>query len=441
MRPPFRSLPALAAALSAAVLGGCDAAIAGFFLPGLGRPMVGRVVDARTHLPVGGATVLAGLGATVTDGEGRFQLIGNFGGREISVGRAGYIALTLGGVPPDPGGELQFELEPLFPNESPLPTRFLTLVGPVLGVAPAANAIVALGGTPPVAVSNGAYSLEFKGQVPGKVLSSVIAWGTLSDPYIETGAGPFSFLNFNYLVGSWALGETVPESRWELGLQVPPQSQVPIREVRVAYSNLDTRFQAVQTDVLLDFGVLGYVPVARALASNHQLRVPTLEGLKYVVTGEARDATGKFASLVTLTTNDPDKATFPLLSVPKIESPPATGAGQRPTFAWTPVPGDVNYEVTLYEVGEGKAKWVGRTDQPEITYPGFAPNDINGGALRPDKKYAWTLRVIELLDETETPSAARPFGVLSVGLAGPVPIKPYRVRKREAEVRDNGFSL
>ncbi len=441
MRPPFRFLPALVAALGTTALGGCDAAIAGYFLPGLGRPMVGRVVDATTHLPVGGATVLAGLGATITDGNGRFSLLGNFAAREISVARAGYVAITRGGVSPDPGGELQFELEPIFSTSSSLPTRFLTLVGPVTGLVGGAHGLVSLGGTQAV-VSNNAYALEFKGAVPGKVLSSVLAWGITNDAYFEGAAAsqPFHFLNFRYEVGSWALGETVPESQQLKPLEVLPQSQVPIKEVRVAYGNI-AGADAVQTDVLLDFGVLGYVPVARALASAQSLKVPTLAGLKYVVTGEARFPGGKTSSLVTLTTNDPGKATFQMLGVPKVSSPPATSAGQRPTFAWSAVPGEVNYEVTVYEVGERSPKWVGYTDQPEITYPGFAPNDINGGALRPDKKYVWDLRAIDLLEETETPSAARAFQVLSVGVAGPVPIKPYRVRKRESSVIGNGFAL
>lgn len=441
MRARFPFLHALVAASGITVLGGCDAAIAGYFLPGLGRPLVGRVVDANTHLPVGGATVLAGLGSTITDGEGRFRLFGNFASREISVGRAGYIALTEGGLSPDPGGELQFELEPLFPTSSQLPKRFLNLVGPVQGLPANAPAIVSLGGTT-AAVSNNAYNIDFNGAVPGKVLTSVIAWGLLSEQYFEgaVAAQPFHFLNFNYQVGSWALGETVPESRQELALTVPAQSQVPIKPVRVTYGNIGGA-DAVQTDVLLDFGVLGYVPVARALASAQSLDVPTLAGLKYVVTGEARYPGGRTSSLVTLNTNDPGKATFTMLSVPKVTSPPAVDAGQRPTFAWSEVAGEVNYEVTLFEVGEGKPKWIGRTDQTEITYPGFAPNDINGGALRPEKKYVWNLRAIDLLEVDEIAAPAQAFGVLSVGVSGPVPIKPYRVRKREAFVGENGFTI
>lgn len=443
MRPPSRFLPALVAALGTTVLGGCDAAIAGFFLPGLGRPLTGRVLDAYTHLPVGGATVLAGLGATVTDAEGRFNLIGNFGGREVSVARAGYIALTLGGLSPDPGGELLFEIEPLFPANAQLPKRFLTLFGEFGGLPANAPAIVALGGLTPVPVSNGAYNLEFSGSVPGRVLSSVLAWGSLSAPYVEgaLASQAFHFLSFNYMVGSWPLGETVPESRVRQPLGLAAQSQVPIKDVKVAYTNLGTA-EGVQTDVALDFGVLGYVPVARALASSQTLKVPVLEGLKYQVSGEARYPGGKAISLVTLTTNDIGKAAFPLLAVPKVTSPPATGAGARPTFAWTPVEGEVNYEIEVREEGEGKPKWIARTDQPEIQYPGFAPNDINGGALRPEKKYTWTLRAIDLLAVDEVgDEAARKFQLLSTTALGPVPIKPYRVRKREAMVFENRFGL
>jgi hypothetical protein len=442
MRPPFRFLPLLVATTSALALGGCDAALAGVFLPGVGRPITGRVVDARTRLPVGGATVVAGLGSAVTDGQGRFSLFGNFGGREVSVARAGYVAMTRGGLSPDPGEDLAFELEPLFPAEQPTNTRFLTLRGPVSGLpGPTAPAVVFLAGTP-ASVSNAAYNVEFKGAMPGRILTSVLAWGTLDQPYYEgaTASQPFVFQNFKYVIESWPLGDTVPESIREQPLVIPPVSEVPIQTTKVSYGNLDPRFRAVQTDVLLDFGVLGYVPVARASASNQGLQIPTIKDLKYVVTGEARDPSGKYASLVTLTTNNPGEATFQMLAVPSIEGPPATAAGTRPTFAWTPVPGEVNYEVELYEVGEARPKWVGYTDQPEITYPAFVPNDINGAALRPDKKYSWNLRAIDLLEETETPTAARTFGLLGADVAAPIPVRPYRSRKRESMVRDNGFA-
>jgi hypothetical protein len=116
-----------------------------------------------------------------------------------------------------------------------------------------------------------------------------------------------------------------------------------------------------------------------------------------------------------------------------------SGVGQRPTFKWSPVPGDVQYEVELREVGEEKPKWVGSTDVPEITYPGFAPADVNGGALRETEKgYVWSLRVIDLLEEGETPSNARTLLGADL-LAGPTPVRPYRTRKREALVSGNTF--
>ncbi|MEB3221828.1 MAG: hypothetical protein VKS61_07080 [Candidatus Sericytochromatia bacterium] len=439
--PRFVALRSLVGALVAApALAGCDLAIAGFLLPGLGRPLTGRVVDARTRLPVGGATVLAGLGQTVTDGQGHFRLFGNFASDEVSVARAGYIAQTQGGIPLSPDGDLAFTLEPLFVPASPLPVRFLQLSGPVTGLAsPVEPAMVCLGGTS-VGVSNGAYAIEYKAPAPGRILSAVLARGTLSAPWIEGVAAPqpFHFLQFAYEVGSWRLGDTIPESAQTRPVQIA--SQVPIQPVRVSYSNLGG-FGGVQTDVALDFGVLGYVPVARALASSQGLPVPVLAGLKYVVTGEASDAAGKTSSLVTLTTNDPGRATFQLLSVPRVVEPTAgaTGVGQRPTFRWTPLAVDVEYEVRVREVGEAQLKWVGRTRFPEITYPGFAANDINGGALRPDRKYTWSLRAIEVLEAGDAPASPR-FALAD--LAGPrVPVRPYRVRKREAEVRDMGFSL
>lgn len=443
MAPPrlFRHLSITL--LTAPVLTGCDLVVAGAFVPGLGRPMTGRVVDARTRLPVGGATVLAGLGQTVTDAQGRFRLFGNFASDEISVSRAGYIAITQGDTPVAPNEELEFALEPLFLPSSPMPTRFLQLSGQVAGLtSPVTPAMVCLGGAV-APVSNGVYAVEYKAPSPGRLLSAVLAWGTLSDPWVEGVAAPqpFHFLDFAYQVGSWRLGDTIPESAQQRNVQI--QAQVPLQPVTVRYGNIGAGFATVQTDVALDFGVLGYVPVARALASSQALPVPTLAGLKYVVTGEAVDTAGKARSLVTLTTNDPGKATFQLLSVPKVLQPlaGATAVGQRPTFRWTGLPADVQYEVRLQEVGEARPKWIGRTRYPEITYPGFALNDINGGALRAERKYTWSLRAVELLDGTEVPSAVG-LSLQAVGEVGwRVPVKPYRVRKREAEVSEMGFTL
>lgn len=435
-------LRAAVAALGLAATSGCDLAVAGYFTPGIGHPMTGIVLDATTHLPVGGASVLAGLGATVTDGQGRFKLLGNFGSREISVSRAGYIAVTYGGIPVSPDNDLQFDLEPLFPIRPPSTVRFLEVTGPVNGLAsPTTPALVSLGGISQP-VNNGAYTVEYRGG-PGRIVTTILAWGTTNAPYVQGVAAPpaFHFLDFAYDVRHWPLGDTVPASRQIFPLTI--RNQVPIKASKVSYTNLG-KLGLVQTDVLLDFGVLGFVPVARATASNQQLNIPSQEGLKYVVTGEARDTAGRTSSLVELTTNDPGKAAFPLLSVPSISSPAQgeAGVGQRPTFKWSAVPGDVTYEVSLYEVGESKAKWIGITDIPEITYPGFSPADVNGGALRETKDgYTWNLRVIDLLEETEAPSNSRAFGLLGYGFSAGTPVRPYRSRKREVVVRQNGFKI
>jgi hypothetical protein len=418
----------------------CDLLVASLFVPGVGRPLTGRVVDSRTRLPVGGATVVAGLGQTVTDAQGRFYLFGNFTSDEVSVARAGYVALTVGDIPVGSADGLEIVLEPMFSPASALAMKFLQLSGPVQGLpAPNTPALVSLGGTT-TAVSNAAFSLEYKATAPGQVLSSVLAWGTLSAPYAEGVAAPqpFHFLNFAYQVGSWRLGNTIPESAQSQALQIT--AQVPIAPVRISYSNLGG-FRNVQTDVALDFGVLGYVPVARSLASNQSLPVPTLAGLKYVIQGEATDGTGKSSSLVSITTNDPGRIAFALLPVPRVSSPAsgATGVGQRPTFSWTPLTQPVIYEVVLREVGEAKPKWIARTRYSEVTYPAFALNDINGGALRPDRKYSWSLRAIELLEQTELPTARSQL--LNVDVSPRTPIRPYRTRKREVEVREMGFSL
>ncbi|MEB3285742.1 MAG: hypothetical protein VKN33_10695 [Candidatus Sericytochromatia bacterium] len=427
-------------AVTFACLTGCDLTAAALLVPGVGQPLRGRVVDSRTRLPVGNATVIAGLGQTVSDASGVFHLFGNFTSDEVSVSRAGYVSFTQGDIPISQAEDIEIAIEPMFAPQSALPVKFLQLSGPVQGLPTLDSpALVSLGGTT-TAVSNAAFSLEYKATSPGQILSSVLAWGTLSGPYIDgvTAPQPFHFLNFAYQVGSWRLGDTIPASAQSQALQIA--SQVPISPVRISYSNLGG-FRNVQTDVLLDFGVLGVIPVARALASNQSLPVPAINGLKYVIEGEATDAAGKASSLVSITTNDPSRIAFSLLQVPRIVTPTpgATSVGQRPTFRWTPLSQEVIYEVVLREVGEVKPKWVARTRYPEVTFPAFAQNDINGGALRPDRQYTWSLRALEILEQNEVPSPG--FTPPRIQSLPRLPVRPYRVRKREVEVREMGFSL
>lgn len=435
------------------LLGGCDLLIAGLVgppgtLPGMGPAIEGIVLDAATQLPVGGATVVSGLGSALSDATGRFKLYGAFGSHELSASRYGYTGVTDGEFDASAGDPVTISLAPYNPPESSLPTRFLKLDGNVTGLDAAGNGLVSFGGLT-ASVSNAAYQIEFKAQVPGRILTSVLAWGTISGKYHEgvAAAQPFNFTNFGYDVRHWPLGETIPESRQTMNL--PIRADAPIQAIHVNYGNT-TGFASVQTDILLDFGVAGDVPVATQTSSNQDILVPKVPGLKYVVVGEARDASGKGSSAVMITTNDPSAATFPLLPLPKVTEPSGAGAGSRPTFKWSASTAkDVAYQVTLYEIIPGvsssKAKWVGVTRAPEITYPGFSQSDINGGALRTEYKYRWNLRVIDILGATDLASSKNfepdaAYGLLGTFFPQAPSVKPFRVRKREAQVIDTAFT-
>ncbi|MNT86435.1 hypothetical protein D3C72_2267280 [compost metagenome] len=93
------------------------------------------------------------------------------------------------------------------------------------------------------------------------------------------------------------------------------------------------------------------------------------------------------------------------------------------------------YEVTLFE-GDANdpgttAKWTATTSLTEITYPGFSIGDVNGAALRPEKKYSWVVRAIDVLAPTEEATNQRKT----------LDVKPLRSRKREATSRGNTFTI
>lgn len=399
--------------------------------PGAGFPLTGTVLDGQTHLPIGGATVQSGFGSTITDAQGKFSLYGGLGSHELSICRAGYVAITDGDVDPNGADTLQYELDPLFPDAGVQTKKFLELSGSVTGLVPNQPAQVFLGDQTVSATNT--YQLDFAAAVPGNVYTTVLAWGNVTGTYNQDASSgvPFNYTNFHYEIGNWAMGNTIPASKKTHNLV--SGATVPLVPTTVKYKNLGA-FASVQTDILLDFGLVGSVPVARQTSSNQAIPVPQIQGLKYDVVGTATDSTGKLSSTVQLTTNDPAQATFQLLNVPKVLSPAngATGAGQRPTFSWTPDDsGQSTYEVTLYEEGEVKPKWIGHTSASEIQYPAFSQSDINGGALRSDKKYTWVLTATDVLGATDLPTSRD----------GPVPVKPYRVRERQAQNSGNGFNL
>ncbi|MFN3432252.1 MAG: hypothetical protein ACK46X_20170 [Candidatus Sericytochromatia bacterium] len=403
-------------------------------LPGVGFPIQGIVRDARTHLPIGGATVASGLGATVTDAEGRYSLYGNMSSREISVSRAGYQAQTMGGLKPDVFMSMDFTLDPIFALDTKLPMGFLDVRGSIRvpgGVSP--DGLVSLSGKL-VPVSNGAYSVRTEGQVPGKVTSTVMAGGRITGAYEENPKvfQPFNFETFGYQLVHLAVGDNYPAGQRPGDLVV--DGSVEFRNVRVSYTNLGGLANVqVQTTVELDFGVAGYVTVAQATGSNQLIKVPKIDGVKYVVRGQAFNEARTQSSAVTITTTDPSQAPFQMLTPPKVLGPTGSRVGARPTFKWaaSTVPGVV-YQVTLSEGDEGTAKWQATTTETEITYPSFSLADVNGGALRPDKKYNWSVRVIDVLATTEEATNQR-RSVLQV--------KPLRSRQREAMTGGLSFSL
>lgn len=436
-----RQAPALLALLSGLILGGCDLALASLVVPGVapgvGFPIKGRVVDGRTRLPIGGATVVAGIGWATTDGQGRFNLIGHLASREVTAARIGYATLTLGDVDVEGRSEVELVLQPAQSSQlNTLPKRFLELRGTFAGANLGGGAVVATVGRV-VGVKEGTYALSFAGEVPGKVITAAMGWGATEGQYSNEGPvdQPFRFTNFSYGINSWPLAESIPEAQALVpSLNLQATAGVPFRDVQVAYSNVGS-YTSVATEVQLDFGVAGAIPVARGSGSNQVLPVPNLPGVKYVVSGEARDSGGKRSSTVTLTTNDPSKAAFPLMPPLEVKGPNGARAGARPTFSWRPLnlPGIV-YEISMAESGEPGLKWTARTTLPEVTFPGFPPGDLNNGALRSDKSYAWVLRAIDTLEERDFPSS---FHLLQ---AGPTPVQPFRVRERQAIVRDLAFT-
>jgi hypothetical protein len=430
--------------LTLTLLSGCELAAMGPLMPGLlpgvGFPLTGIVRDARTYLPVGGATVYSGLGTTVTDAEGKFSLYGNMASREISVSRAGYVAKTLGGQKLEPGMTVDFTLDPVFNRDGKLPMGFLDIQGKVVtptGQIASPDGLVSFAGKP-APVANGAFQVRYESQVPGKLFSSVLAGGRIAGRY-EEGAKvfqPFNFETFGYQLVHFTVGETYPQGlRTDQNLVVG--GEVPFSTVRVNYTNL-SGLNTVQTSVFLDFGVAGSVLVAQATASNQTIKVPSLPGVKYVVSGEAFNDSQTQSSAVTITTTNPSQAPFQMLTPPKVlaPAPGASRAGARPTFRWSEstVKG-LLYEITLFEGDEKDpgttAKWTASTTESEITYPGFSLSDVNGGALRPDKKYSWVVRAIDVLAPTEDATHQRRT----------LDVKPLRSRKREATSRGNTFSI
>ncbi|MBI6546933.1 MAG: hypothetical protein HY692_09080, partial [Cyanobacteria bacterium NC_groundwater_1444_Ag_S-0.65um_54_12] len=167
---------------------------------------------------------------------------------------------------------------------------------------------------------------------------------------------------------------------------------------RVSYTNTSWASE-VQTEIILDFGILGAVPVARAFASAQDIPIPSVANSKYILVGTASSANRRHESRTLIDTNTPQRTVFDLLSPPEplYPAPGAKGLGGHPEFGWKPVNGAGSYLVEIFE-GEGpsslKPKWRGITTGTTLRYPWFGDADLNGGAILPGASYSWAVHAI-----------------------------------------------
>ncbi len=407
-------------------LTGCELLLISPTLPGIapfvGRPFTGKVVDSVTGLPLGNATVTAGLLAQAkTDADGSFKLYGNIGGQGIAIARAGYTSLSYVTSGPLADGQTYF-LPPLFPSTGLPSSKHVTLQGSVhyngAPIVPAGGVVFA--GLASAVVNGGIFSMVIRELLPGSVHSGVLAGGQILGGPITPEAGQsakdFSFDSFGYRFVDIPFADK-PDLA-PLTLQPLESNHVPIQALSVSYTNTQA-FNQVQTDVIMDFGLMGSVPVARDTQSNKALRVPFVQGIKYAIEGRASDASGKLTSKVSITTNALAPVSFKLLPPPAVTGPAngSEGVGGTPTFSWDPVPGAQSYAVEVLEGTHAAAtlKWKGYTAQTSIAFPTFPDWDMNGGSLIPGISYTWTVRAYNATVES-----------LGKSVTAPPPTKPYR---------------
>ncbi|MBU6428348.1 MAG: hypothetical protein KGR26_05020, partial [Cyanobacteria bacterium REEB65] len=195
----------------------------------------------------------------------------------------------------------------------------------------------------------------------------------------------------------------------------------------VSYANVSWAKQ-FETDISLDFGLMGSILVARSLASQTSVPIPQFVSYpKYVLQGIARSADLTQSSQVTLATNHPSLGNFYMLRPPQPLSPArnATGVGAHPVFSWTPVASADSYVVKVVEQGNSQPKWQAVVDgsTTAIAYPNFSDGDINGGALIPGAQYTWEVHAVSASFEGTSPSALDPSAVLPASIlpaTGPV---------------------
>lgn len=397
--------PISSALVVAALLSGCDLLLLSPSMPGLapgiGRPLNGRVVDSQTGLPIGQATVMAAWSATKTDNEGKFSLYWDMtGGRSVSVSRAGYSSVTyeLGQLT---DGDTYY-IDPIFASSGTLPHRSLNVTGVLLTRENAAltangNVSISAGTSGNTNSGTGAFALPVDAGFSGSIFSGVLAGGQISGGPV--GTAPFNYQSFGYRLID--IPTVTGSSTWTATATVQVQD-VPFLDMMVQYDNLAAyKAPTIQTDVSLDFGMLGAVPIARGVSSNQPVRVPRVEAAKYVVAAkvEGTDAGLKTASYANVTSNATAKVPLPLLAPPKVVGPvqDEPNAGASPTFSWQPVPNAHSYYVEVLEntgAPTAQAKWRGYTAGTSIRYPGFWDIDTNGGILFKEATYSWAVHAL-----------------------------------------------
>lgn len=426
--------------LSLGSLSGCDVLLLSPTLPGiapgLGIPITGRVLDSRTGLPIGHATVLSNfLSTALTDSQGHFSLYRAFGDT-LSFARAGYTAVTYAGAPLQSGQD--YYLDPQFPDDGQLPTEYASLQGTltVNGSAPAANASVTFGGADSYQVAAGGnYTVAIHENAPGLVASGVIFGGILDGgpvtPPENQAPQPFDYQIFGYRFVD------VPLSGNPNAAPVPmpaldASTATNLTTMTIQYGNQPAN-SSLETDIALDFGLLGSVPVARTFGSSVQVPLPNL-GIatpRYLIDGVASATDGTLSELskISLSTSALGANDFTLLPypVPRGPSNGASGVGRWPTFSWQPVPGAASYYVELFEGSNLKPKWRGYTTDTSIGYPHFWDGDSNGGPLlsAAQASYSWSVHALDE-DIGKVIAVASPSGARSA------PYAPYRHRIREA---------
>lgn len=434
---------AIAVGVATVLLSGCDLLLLSpsmpGLMPGIGRPHTGRVLDSQTGLPIGKATVAAGWGATNTDNAGNFSLYGDFsGGKNISFSRAGYVSATyaMGTVAE---GDTYY-LDPSFATNGALSRRDLNLTGTLLdqngsSIKISGNVSFAGAASSKINESTGGYGIKVTAGLPGSVFSGVLAGGQITGGPVESESQPFSYMSFGYRLVD--IPSVVPDSTWVATANVQVQA-TSFTDMTVVYKNLGAFSNpSPRTDVLLDFGMLGSVPVGRGFSTSQALRVPKVDGAKYVVSGEISDNALQTQSKAVITTPVTATVNFELLAPPKVTGPAknAVGVGTTPTFSWEKVNKATSYFVVVSEdTGSSNlmAKWKGYTTSTSITFPGFWDSDFNGGVLFPQASYSWEVHALR--SDVSTIKSA-------VDLRADLPsVKPNRQSKFESLTKGGWFS-